>query len=135
MKLCIINGWEEEHFKAVSEKGLHAVEFCANDKYDSAEILAKAEKIKSYSEKYDVAVASIGRWGMDRIDESGSIKPEAMQHDKNLVDLASIVGCPVFNCGVNYAESFSFDENCEFAIKYLSELIAYGKERNVKIAV
>ena len=135
MKLCIINGWEEEHFKAVSEKGLHAVEFCANDNYDSAEILAKAEKIKSYSEKYDVAVASIGRWGMDRIDESGSIKPEAMQHDKNLVELASIVGCPVFNCGVNYAESFSFDENCEFAIKYLSELIAYGKERNVKIAV
>ena len=46
MTLSIINGWEEGHFKAVASKGLHGIEFCANDRYDSAEILAKADEIK-----------------------------------------------------------------------------------------
>ena len=48
MKLGIINGWDEGHFKTVSEKGLTAVEFCINYKYDSAEVLARAEEIKGY---------------------------------------------------------------------------------------
>lgn len=95
MTLSIINGWEEGHFKAVASKGLHGIEFCANDRYDSAEILAKADEIKANSEKYDVKVVSIGRWGMTRLDESGNIIPEAQAHDKNLITLASIVGCPV----------------------------------------
>ena len=51
MMLGIINGWEEGHFKAVKEKGLEAVEFCINDKYDSTEVLKKAEEIKGYSKK------------------------------------------------------------------------------------
>ncbi len=51
MYLGIINGWEE---------GLRRIEFCANHNYDSAEILAKAQDIRSYSEKYDVKVRILG---------------------------------------------------------------------------
>lgn len=123
MTLSIINGWEEGHFKAVASKGLHGIEFCANDRYDSAEILAKADEIKANSEKYDVKVVSIGRWGMTRLDESGNIIPEAQAHDKNLITLASIVGCPVFNVGVNRVEALSYYDNCQAAIRYLAELI------------
>lgn len=135
MKLGIINGWEEGNIKYVADKGLEAVEFCVNHNYDSQEFLSKAESIKGYCEKYNVCVGSMGRWGMIRIDENGNIIPEALQADKNIIEAASIIGCPVFNCGVNYIESKSFYENCLTAIDYLGQLIAFGKERNVKIAV
>ncbi|MBP3559955.1 MAG: sugar phosphate isomerase/epimerase [Clostridia bacterium] len=135
MKLGIINGWEEGNIKYVSDKGLEAVEFCVNHNYNSAEFLKKAEDIKGYCEKYGVVVGSMGRWGQTRIDDNGEIIPEALQDDKNIIDAASIIGCPVFNTGVNYTESKSFYENCRIAIDYLSQLIEYAKEKNVKISV
>ena len=134
MKLGIINGWSEGCIKYVHDKGLEAVEFCVNYNYDSAEFLAQAYDIKGYSEKYGVAVGSMGRWGMTRIDEEGNIIPEALQADKNIITAASIIGCPVFNCGVNYTESKNFNENCQIAIAYFKELIDFAKDKNVKIA-
>ncbi len=135
MILGIINGWEEGHFKGVQKLGLKAVEFCINYNYDSAEVLAKADEIKGYSEKYGIKVGSIGRWGMRRIDENGSIIPEALQHDKNLIELASRLGCPVFNTGCNAVEGKSFYENCRIAIGYFKELLDYARDKNVKVAV
>lgn len=134
MKLGIINGWEEGHFKAVSEKGLQAVEFCINDKYDSFEVLQKADEIKKNSEKYSVAVGSIGRWGMKRIDEDGNVIPSALEHDKNLILLASKVGCPVYNVGCNYTEDKTYYENCLIAIEYFKLLLDFARDKNVKIA-
>ena len=135
MKLGIINGWEEGNIKYVCDKGLEAVEFCVNHNYNSEEFLGKANDIKGYCEKYGVKVGSMGRWGQTRIDENGEIIPEALQDDKNIIDAAAIIGCPVFNTGVNYTDSKSFYENCEIAIDYLGQLIEYAEEKNVKIAV
>lgn len=135
MVLGIINGWDEGHFQAVSKMGLKAVEFCINHNYNSDEVLARAAEIKANSEKYGVQVGAIGRWGMDRIDENGNPIPEALHHDKNLIDLAGFLSCPVYNVGCNYTKAFSFYENCQIAIRYFSELIAYAKEKGVKIAV
>ncbi len=134
MKLGIINGWDEGNFKYVRDKGLEAVEFCVNGKYDADEFRSKAEAIKEYSEKYNVAVGSMGRWGMERIDEKGNIIESAMHSDKVLVDSASIIGCPVYNVGVNYIDDMSYYDNCQNAIKYLSALLDYAKGKNVKIA-
>ena len=135
MKLGIINGWSEGCIKYVHEKGLDAVEFCVNHNYDSEEFLSKAEEIKGYSEKYNVAVGSMGRWGMTRIDDNGNVIPEALQADKNIIEAASIIGCPVYNCGVNYVDGKSFYENCNIAIEYLGKLIDFAKDKGVKIAV
>lgn len=134
MHLGIINGWSDGCLKAVHDKGLKWVEFCVNHNYDSAEVLAEKERIAESCRKYDVRVGSIGRWGMKRIDENGQIIPEALAHDKNCIDLASYLGCPVFNAGCNEVEGKSFMENCDIAVDYFSKLIEYGKERNVKIA-
>ena len=41
---------------------------------------------------------------MTRIDDNGEIIPEAFEADKNLIEAASIIGCPVYNCGVNEVE-------------------------------
>lgn len=135
MKLGIINGWSEGCIRYVHEKGLDAVEFCVNHNYDSEEFLSKANEIRGYSEKYNVAVGSMGRWGMTRIDENGGIIPEALQADKNIIEAASIIGCPVYNCGVNYVDSKSFYENCNIAINYLGKLIDFARDKGVKIAV
>jgi len=135
MYLGIINGWEEGHFKAVADKGLHGVEFCANHNYDSAEILAKAQDIRAYSEKYDVKVGSVGRWGMDRLTADGAIIPEAQQHDKNLIDLCAAVGCPVYNVGCNYPQNLDYAAACEKAIEVFTALIDYARPKGVKIGV
>lgn len=135
MYLGIINGWEEGHFQMVAKLGLQAVEYCINYNVDSAGVLAKKEEIKLNSEKYNVKVGSIGRWGMERIDKNGDPIPEALQHDYNLIDLASFVGCPVYNLGCNAAEGKSFEQNCAYAINYLKKILAYAKGKNVKIAV
>ena len=134
MKLGIINGWSEGCISYVRDKGLDAVEFCVNYNYDSSDFLSKADEIRGYSEKYNVAVGAIGRWGMQRIDDNGEIIPEALQNDKNLIEAAGIIGCPVYNCGVNYTESKSFFENCEIAINYFRILVDFAKDKNVKIA-
>ena len=82
MKLGIIGGWEEKDFEYVKNKGLEAVEFTVNHEVNAQEFLAKAPKIKEYSEKYGVCVGSMGRWGMLRIDEKGEIIPSALSDDK-----------------------------------------------------
>ncbi len=131
MKLGIINGWSEGCFEYVKSKGLDAVEFCVNHNYDSEEFLAKANEIKIYSEKHGIPVGSMGRWGMKRIDENGNIIPDALQADKNVITAASIIGCPVYNCGVNYTESKGFFDNCVIAVNYLRELIDIASDKNV----
>ncbi len=135
MLISIINGWDEGHFKSVAAKGLRGIEFCINGYCDSAEVLAKKEDIKKYSEKYGVKVVSVGRWGMKRLDENGEIIPEALAHDKNLIDLASFTGCPVYNVGANRCEKLSYYDNCAAAIKYFGTLTDYASDKNVKIAV
>ncbi len=135
MYLGIINGWEDGHIKAVHDKGLKWVEFCLNHNYDSAEVLAQADRIAESCKKYDVRVGSIGRWGMTRLNEKGEPIPEALAHDRNCIDLASKLGCPVFNLGVNPVEGFTFMQNCDAAIKYLTLILDYAKYKNVKIGI
>ncbi|MCL2507954.1 MAG: sugar phosphate isomerase/epimerase [Oscillospiraceae bacterium] len=135
MKLGIINGWTQQDFAYVQSKGLGMVEFCVNHDCDSKEFLDSAPQIKGYSETYGVQVGSIGRWGMERIDENGEVIPGAFQHDKNLIDAASLLGCPVYNCGCNYTNGKSAEENIAIAIAYFKSLLDYAEGKNVKIAV
>ncbi len=135
MKLGIINGWTENDFRYVKALGLEAIEFCVNHNCDSKVFLDGVNEIKGYSEKYGIVVGSMGRWGMDRRDENGDVIPSALQDDKNLIDAASILGCPVYNVGCNYCDKKSFSENCRDAVSYFKTLIDYAKDKNVKIAV
>ena len=49
MKLGIINGWNEEGFRYVKEKGLDAIEFCVNYYSDSKAFLEKAPEVAALS--------------------------------------------------------------------------------------
>ncbi|MBQ7541077.1 MAG: sugar phosphate isomerase/epimerase [Clostridia bacterium] len=135
MKLGIIQDWSESGFLYAASKGLDAVEFCVNGNYDTREFFAQVETIRGYIERTGVAVGSIGRWGARRIDDSGKVIPQALQDDRNLIDAASALGCPVYNCGCNWTDGLSFAENCRIATDYFAGLLAYADGKNVKIAV
>ena len=119
-------GWYGYTTEETARKAIETAEGGSTTETPKAtkEAASKAEKVN----KYGVKVGSIGRWGMDRVDDNGEIIPEALQHDKNCIDLASKLGCPVFNCGCNEVESKSFMENCDIAINYLSKLIESTSE-------
>ncbi len=134
MKLGIIGDWSEEGFRYVKEKGLDCVEFCVNHNVESKEFAALVPSINEWQKKYGVSVLSMGRWGMDRIDENGDPIPEALEHDFTLIDAASAIGCPNYNAGCNYIETKNYLENCSFAINYFSKLLDYAKGKNVKIS-
>ena len=136
MTLGIISSWSEEGFKYAADLGLKAVEFCYNVGLDAAELKKLVPDLKKWSEKYDVKVLSIGRWGAPKFDaETGELIEEELNHNLTLLDVCAELGCPVFNTGVNYVESKTYSENLENAISFLKKLVDYGKERNVKIAV
>lgn len=134
MKLGIIQDWNESGFQYAASKGLDAIEFCVNGKVNTADFVPEVPKIKSYIEKYGVAVGSMGRWGQVRIDENGEVIPSALLDDQRLIDAASELGCPVYNVGCNWTEGKTFMENCQIAINYFSTLLDYAKGKNVKIA-
>ena len=135
MILGMIHDYSEKGFREVKRHGLDAIEFCLNWDVDSDAVLAQKEEIKSRSENYGIKVGAIGRWGMQRVDKNGEPLEEALHHDKNLIDLAVFLHCPVYNVGCNYTEGFSYYENCDFAIRYFRILLDYAKDKNVKIAV
>jgi len=134
MQLGIITTASEVGYKYVHDLGLDHAEFTINHTIDSKEVLGRSSELVSLGKKYGVKVGAVGRWGQIRLDEDGHIVPEAFQHDKNVIDLASQLGTPVFNCGVNQADKLNFHDNCEAAIDYFGKLIEYGSSRGVKIA-
>lgn len=140
MKLGIIANFEddkftEEPFRAAKEKGLEFLEFCINVGKDVDSYIAETPKLKEYLEKYDLFVGSVGRWGSTRILEDGSKNITELENEKALIKWCGEIGCGVYVTGCNYIETLSLYDNCTAAIKYFEELIAYGKEYGVKIAV
>lgn len=61
---------------------------------DSKAFLEKAPQVAQLSKKYGIPVGSTGRWGATRLDEKGNIIEKALQEDKDIIEAASIMGCP-----------------------------------------
>ncbi|MGN1122123.1 MAG: sugar phosphate isomerase/epimerase family protein [Eubacteriales bacterium] len=136
MKLGIIASPENEAtFETVKSLGLDGMEFTVNHNIDSKKFLDDVPVIRKRLAQNGLAALSVGRWGMKRVDDDGKRIPEAFEHDKNVILGASQLGCPVFNCGCNYAKNRTLQENYEIAIGYFADLIAFAKDKNVKIAV
>ena len=135
MKLGIINHWNENGFKYAASKNLDFLEFCVNHDCIADEFAAQTDHIIKWSKEYNVKVGSIGRWGETRINADGTVNESGYKSDLTLIEAAAKIGCPVYNCGVNYTESKSYDENIRIAVAYFTDLVKFGKEKGVKIAV
>ena len=135
MKLGIIGSWNETGFIYASAKNLDFLEFCVNGGCDTDEFAAQTDNLNKWIKQYGVAVGSMGRWGETRINDDGTVIEAARKSDLTLIESAAKIGCPVYNCGVNYIESKTYEENIEIAVKYLIELVKFGKSKGVKVAV
>lgn len=135
MTLGMIENWSEEGFKHIADLGLHAIEFCYNTGNNPEKLKALVPDIKAWSRKYNVRVMSIGRWGTDKITPDGDIIEEELKNTYTLIDVCASLGCPVFVTGVNYIKEKNFEDNCDYAVDFLSKAVAYGSEKGVKTAV
>lgn len=135
MKLGIIGYWNEAGFAYAAAKNLSFLEFCVNGGSSADDFAAKTDDLIKWIARYGVSVASMGRWGETRINADGTVNEAARKSDLTLIESAAKIGCPVYNCGVNYTESKSYEENIEIAVEYLTELVKFGKEKGVKVAV
>lgn len=131
MELGIITWIEEENFRMAKEKGLSFVELDVNSRAE--EFLDRLDEIVDRSRRYEMERGAVGRWGSDRISGDGICREE-LELELRLIDAAAKLGCGVYITGCNFVEELSYYENCSLAISYFEKLIAYGKERHVKIA-
>lgn len=132
MKLGRIAWFEENDFRSAKERGMAFIEIDVNDR--AQEFLDNVETIRERSLRYEMPVGAVGRWGSDRICKDG-IREEELELEYKLIDAASLLECGVYITGCNKVEELSYYENCTLAISYFEKLIAYGKEKGVKIAV
>lgn len=130
MELGMISWIREEDFQHVKDKGLSFVELDVNDRAE--EFLNALEDVKTYSARYNLPVGAVGRWGSDRIDAKG-IREEELALEYRLIDATAELGCSVYITGCNYVDEISYYENCRYAIAYFERLIAYGKDKGVRI--
>lgn len=131
MRLGIIAWIKEEEFKSAKEKQLEFVELCVNER-DQA-FFENLDVIKGYSEKYQMPIGSVGRWGSDRITAAG-IREEELEIEYKLIEGTATLNSDVYITGCNYVEEISYYENCTLAIRYFEKLIEHGKKYGVKIA-
>lgn len=132
MQLGIIGWINEESFKQAVERELDFLEFCVNS--SDKPFLERLEETKAYSEKYHMPIASVGRWGTDRISQEGNCIEEELAIEYQLIEAAAYLGSPVYVTGCNERPELSYYENITAAIHYLEKLIAHGKVHGVKIA-
>lgn len=131
MELGIISWLDEEDFRKAKERGLSFVELDVNDRAE--EFLERLEEVAGYSVKYEMPVRAVGRWGSARIGKDGICEDELLLECR-LIDAAKRLGCGIYITGCNYVEELSYYENCRLAIAYFEKLIAYGRDKGVKIA-
>ncbi len=134
MLLGIIAKPTEISFIKAQEKGLDFLEFTINKGDSVPDFIADVGNLKKYAQDYQISIGSLGRWKTETIAKDGSPNKDELENAYKLIDACEQLGSPVYNCGCNYLEEYSYYENCIFAINFLEKLIAYGKERGVTIA-
>ncbi len=131
MKLGRIAWFEEADFQGAKDRGMEFIELDVNDRAEM--FLENVETIRGRSEKYQMPIGAVGRWGSRRICREGICREE-LELECRLIDAAARLDCGIYITGCNYVEELSYYENCTLAISYFEKLIAHGKEKGVKIA-
>jgi sugar phosphate isomerase/epimerase len=135
MKLGLIDKVSEEGFRDVASFGLRYIEFCIDVGKAAQPFLDQADQINGWRKQYGVDVCSIGRWGVARLRDDGSVIEEELQNDLKLIELAKRVECPVFVCGVNRPKEMDFPTALETAVAYLTKIVEAAEAAGVQATV
>lgn len=131
MKLGIITSHDRAGLKRVKDLGLECAEFDINGD-DVSYVTQNIDDIKAAMSEYGVGICAVGRWGRNRLNKDLSFNEKERKDECDLIDFCASTGCPVYICGVNYVEGFSYYSNITAAISYIQSLIDYAAGR-VKI--
>jgi sugar phosphate isomerase/epimerase len=128
MKLGIITGHDRAGLKWVKDLGLEYGEFDVNGD-DVKYVTDNIKDIKAAMTEYGVGISAVGRWGRDRLNKDLTVNEKERNDEYDLIDFCEKVGCPVYICGVNYVEGFSYYSNISAAINYIQSLVDYAAGR------
>lgn len=129
MHLGMIAGYDEAAFIKAKSLGLDFLEFCINGDKNEHPFFETLDQIRSWSKQYGIAVASVGRWKAEILDEAGNIRESEVELAKRLMDAAVYLDCPNYVCGCSYSEALTLYENCTRAIEFFSALLDYRSKR------
>ncbi len=132
MRIGFITDLSEADFRFAADNGIPCVEYNFSDNIDS---VRRFDVVKQHMARYEIEFSTLGMFGRNYI---SSDKNEARRHladAKMIVDLCQDIGAPCFVTGAGHAENRPLEENCWRALEFLAELIDYGKERGVRIAL
>ncbi|MFA6729819.1 MAG: sugar phosphate isomerase/epimerase [Eubacteriales bacterium] len=130
MKLGIITSPDAKGIKNVSALGLKYAEFDING--DEVDRVISDNSLLESLKEHGVNVSAVGRWGRNRLKDNLKVNEKERTDEYKLIDFCKKISCPVYICGVNYVEGFSYYENISASIAYLKSLIDYAGE-SVKI--
>lgn len=128
----------EESFKALSSMGYEGVELMT--------LNPKAlhwPEVKALLEKYGLKAILVctgeifGQLKLSYTDKDASIRREAIERTKEIMDFASYLGADI-NIGRirgQYQKPLTKEETEKFAVEAFQEISAYGQEKNVRIAL
>lgn len=134
MKLGIIRQIAPESFDYAKEKGLDFIEICSNFDNETESFIASADDILKNIDRTGIPVLSVGRWNSEP-NKDGKIDEDVFRMICRQIDAVAKIGCPVFNLGVNYADSQTLYRNYTVAIEYLRRIVEYAGERGVTAAL
>jgi sugar phosphate isomerase/epimerase len=132
MKLGMISHYDDESLKKVAQFGLSYIEFCINHHHET--FIEQFSSIQKSLNQHQIKLASLGRWGTDRISKDG-INQAEYEIDAELIEIAHQLGSPVYVTGCNYIDTISYESNLSYAIQYLKGLKSLTDAKGIKLAV
>lgn len=135
MYLGIIGYVGEESFRNAAANGISSIELDLNREDKVALFLSSIDKVNGWIKKYGVTVCAVGQWGTTRLLTDGTPNEKQLNEEKSLMLGASQVGCRVYVTGCNKVTLWDDDKDCEYAARYIGQLIEYGKTLGVKVCV
>ncbi|MDD2268610.1 MAG: TIM barrel protein [Eubacteriales bacterium] len=133
MKLGIITSHNADGIKYVRDLGLGFAEMDVNAE-NIDYLFAEEAGIAAAMKEHNVSLSAVGRWGIAKIADDGSIIESEQKKEFTLIDFCRRNGCPVYMLTMNYVNSISYFSNLKSSMSYLEALINYAGD-DVKVCV
>ena len=136
MRLGFISDLSEQDFAFAQQENLEVLEHNINaPEIDAFIDRERSRELRQLMEKYGRKITAIGWFGRERISDDREVREKEQADAKRLIDFCRMMEVPTFVCGAGKGEGLPFEEKCQRAIDVLGELVEYGLQRGVNVAL
>ncbi len=134
MRIGFITDLTEEDFRFAGQMGVPVLEH--NENADDVEpFLARVDELKTWCQRYQIALSVIGRFGRNYISDDADLARREIADTERLIETAAELGASVFVTGAGHAEQREHTENCRRAVDILGRFVEAGAARGLKVAL